>query len=96
MRSRYTAYTQANIAYIQATMCKKAAEGFDAVTAYAWAKSVHWKRLQVVMSSQQGDLGQVEFKAYFDQNHEQHLLHEISAFERIGGKWFYVDGEMRA
>ena len=94
MRSRYTAYTQANIAYIQATMCKNAAQGFDAVNAYSWAKSVQWKRLHVIKSSQQGDQGKVEFKAYFEQNEEQHILHEISIFERIDGKWFYVDGTM--
>ncbi len=96
MRSRYTAYTQANIAYIQATMCKKAAEGFDAVEAYTWAKSVHWKRLLVVKSTQTGNQGQVEFKAYFEHNHEQQVLHELSQFERIDGKWFYVDGKMGA
>ncbi len=94
MRSRYSAYHDANIAYIQATMCKKAAEGFDAVEAFAWAKSVKWKQLVVVKSSQQGDRGQVEFKAYFEHNQTPQVLHEISDFERIDGKWFYVDGKM--
>lgn len=96
MRSRYTAYTQANIAYIQATMCKKAAEGFDAIEAHAWAKSVQWKQLTVIKSSQNGNHGQVEFKAYFEHQEMQQVLHEISQFERINGKWFYVDGEINA
>ena len=40
MRSRYVAYSQARIEYIQATMRERALLGFDAQEAKEWALSV--------------------------------------------------------
>jgi SEC-C motif-containing protein len=40
MRSRYSAYTMANIDYIVKTMYGKALQGFIQKDAYNWAKSV--------------------------------------------------------
>lgn len=97
MRSRYTAYTKANVKYIAETMRSPAADYFDAEGAKQWAERVRWIKLEVVDSSTEGDKGFVEFLAHFYQdkhNHinQRHALHERSEFHRIDGKWYYVDG----
>lgn len=90
MRSRYTAYTLANIDYIVNTMTGPAALGFDPIAAKKWAKSLRWVRLEVLSSSTQGDKGEVSFKAYFTVKNKPQVMMERSAFERINGRWLYV------
>lgn len=94
MRSRYSAYTQANIDYIALTMQSPASDNFDKPSAAQWAKQVKWQKLEVIKSSQEGDIGFVEFIAYFKENGRQLKLHELSEFHRIDGKWFYVSGKL--
>ena len=36
--------------------------------------------------------GRVEFIARFKINGRGHRLHEISRFEKIDGRWFYLEG----
>ena len=91
MRSRYTAYTRANIDYIESTMLPPAADGFDRNDAYIWAKTVTWKKLQVINSNL--DKGIVEFIAYFTFNRQVQAIHEKSYFIKQAGRWFYTDGE---
>ncbi len=93
MRSRYTAYTMADISYIQKTMCKKAAENYDSISAKNWASSVTWVGLTVIdasVSSQQ--FGTVTFFARFLDGDIKKHIYEKSQFEKIDGQWFYVDG----
>lgn len=90
MRSRYTAYTKADIDYIQKTMCAAAATGFDPQHAAVWAKRVKWKRLKVLKTSVSGEAGMVEFVAIFSDGGRAERLHECSAFQKIAGRWFYV------
>lgn len=93
MRSRYTAYTQANIAYIQATMQGKAAEGFDSQTAAAWAKAAKWRRLKVLKTfsnPSNSDLAYVSFTAYYIWQGKPQSLHETSEFQLIDGRWYYM------
>lgn len=45
IRSRYTAYTQADINYIQRTMKAPALNDFDAESAKQWATTVQWARV---------------------------------------------------
>lgn len=92
MRSRYTAYTLANIDYIVKTMKYKAAEHFDAADAKQWAESVTWLGLKVLNASMENARGNVEFIAYYQAGNQQHELHEKSEFVCENGKWFYIDG----
>lgn len=92
MRSRYTAYTQANIDYIADTMQGSAAEDFDKEHAAHWSKHLQWLGLKVIRSIQDNDKGTVEFIATYSQNGNQENLYEISDFQKIEGKWFYIDG----
>lgn len=94
MRSRYSAYTLARIDYIQRTMCKKAAENYDPISAKKWASSIKWLGLTVIDApSARGNVGTVTFIAQFSENNVSRSIHEKSTFEKINNEWFYVDGE---
>lgn len=94
MRSRYAAYCVANIDYIQATMCGKASQKFDPISARRWAEQVIWIGLQIVHTSQPSPThGTVEFIASFVDGKILQHMREISEFAYIEGRWFYVDGQ---
>lgn len=90
MRSRYAAYSLANIDYIQATMSGDALQDFDAVDAREWAQSVKWLKLEVIRSSVTTDKGIVEFIAYYRYQNKKCQLYEISQFELINQRWYYI------
>jgi len=91
MRSRYTAYTMSNIAYIQKTMCKKAAENYDPISAAKWASSVTWLGLTVIEAPPpKNNIGTVTFFAQFFENNTRQEMVEKSLFEKIDGTWFYI------
>ena len=97
MRSRYTAYSQANIDYIAATMRGKAAENFSFEEASAFAKAVEWSGLEIIAApptTPNDNIGYVEFIAYFYVDDEEDYLHEKSMFVLEDGRWYYVDGEI--
>ena len=94
MRSRYSAYTLANIDYIQATMCGAASAGFDPLSAKLWAQRVIWIKLQVLNASQVSpSQGQVEFVATFVDHKKLIHMHERSDFLYADGQWFYTSGQ---
>ena len=95
MRSRYTAYTQANIGYIIKTMKGKATKHFDANTALNWAKKSKWLGLTIIEASKVTDndkKGFVEFIAEYELNGKKQCLHERSEFHRQKNNWYYVNG----
>lgn len=95
MRSRYTAYTKANIAYIIKTMRGKAAKGFDAQKAQAWARKAKWLNLTIIEATpvlENDKKGFVEFIARYELNGKQQSLHEVSEFHRQKGIWYYING----
>jgi SEC-C motif domain protein len=93
MRSRYTAYTEANIDYIMATMKEPANLLFDPLEARAFAQSSQWLKLEVTRTFMNDGKGYVEFFAHYMQNNKPFVLHELSEFRCDEGKWFYVDGD---
>lgn len=92
MRSRYTAYSKANIDYIISTMKSPAADNFDAVSARKWARSAHWLNLQVIQSRIEQQTGYVEFIATYLERHIKQQIHELSEFHLIDGRWYYITG----
>ena len=88
MRSRYTAYTQNNLDYIEKTMRGEALERFDR----KGGTGVEWIKLDVLFSEEEGDGGTVQFIARFRHQGEERLLHEISSFQKVNGKWYYTKG----
>jgi SEC-C motif-containing protein len=93
MRSRYTAYSEANIDYIQKTMQGKPLIGFNKEQAEFWARNVTWLSLEVIQSYlTKPHQGYVEFIATYMENQLIKNIHELSEFELIDGQWLYVDG----
>src|SRR5690348_3977805 len=76
MRSRYTAFTQANISYIVNTMKSPAADNFDDEEAKRWASRVKWEKLEVIEANSNSNKGSVEIIAYFIDDHEEQVVHE--------------------
>ncbi|TQV64748.1 MAG: hypothetical protein FNT29_04015 [Halothiobacillaceae bacterium] len=97
MRSRYTAFTQANEAYLLASWhesTRPVALGFDADEAVTW---VGLRIDRVEAGGVQDDRGVVCFVARSRWGGGRvRRLHECSRFVREQGRWFYVDGDVRA
>lgn len=94
MRSRYTAYTEANTDYIARTMKAPASLHFDPESAHIWARQVTWLKLEVLSQKTNGAKGVVEFRAHYLQDQQARTLHEISEFRRDQGRWYYVSGKI--
>ncbi len=99
MRSRYTAYTQSNISYIQQTMRGKPSTNFNADAAKDWSRRVKWLGLRIkkistvtVGTGNVEQIGFVEFVASYRDGKKPIKIHENSEFHRYAGKWYYVDG----
>lgn len=88
MRSRYTAYTLCNDAYLKATWHASTRLG-DAI---AQDGEVKWLGLEVRKHAAAGDAATVEFVARYKIGGRAHRLHEISRFVREDGRWYYLEG----
>ena len=94
MRSRYSAYAVGGYGeYLLETWLPVMTKGLTA--AELSVRSYEWIRLEVISKSQQGDTGQVEFKAfYLNANGQEAVQHENSIFRRVKGRWYYVGGDL--
>ncbi|MBS0310246.1 MAG: SEC-C domain-containing protein [Proteobacteria bacterium] len=93
MRSRYSAYVLGLEDYLRATWhpatCPVAL-GLDAVP------RPQWLGLTVKVHTPLDEThATVEFVARYKLNGRAFKLHETSRFERVNGRWLYVDGEIR-
>ena len=95
MRSRYTAFTRANVDYLLLTHSVKTRPGKERKNIELWAKSVTWMGLAILNTEageENDETGYVEFKALFLENGTPDQIHEKSLFRRENGKWMYVSG----
>jgi len=97
MRSRYTAFTRADINYLVRTQLPSAGlrKEKERKKLKKWAQSVEWLYLSVMKTIDGGEddeTGKVIFRAFYIQNEEYENIYEESLFEKIEGKWFYIDG----
>lgn len=97
MRSRYTAFTQANIEYLKKTLAPESRKDFDPKATKEWAEKSKWKGLKIISTTKGGpedSKGVVEFMATYELNKEAIDHHEVSDFRKDEtGRWFFVDGE---
>ena len=92
MRSRYTAFTQANGPYLMETHHSETRKKVDEQEIVDWAKSVEWVKLEIINSShgsEKDEVGTVEFKAYFKEKGKLRFLDENSLFKKEYGAWMY-------
>ncbi len=94
MRSRYTAYALGNYGeYLMNTWLPESSKGHT--VASLSEKNMEWVKLEILNSQQKADEGKVEFNAYYKSDDDSPgILHEKSAFRRIDGCWYYVEGEV--
>lgn len=88
MRSRYTAFVVGDVAHLLATWHPSTRPEHLELD-----PTVRWLRLDVLRRERGGPLdrdGIVEFRAIHRQDGERGELHEVSAFVREHGHWFYV------
>lgn len=95
MRARYSAYATGEIDFIMQTHLDREGEPQNREALESWSRESEWLGLEVV-STQKGGAedreGQVEFKAHYRIEGREQVHHERAEFERIKGKWFFVDG----
>jgi SEC-C motif domain protein len=95
MRSRYTAFTQANVDYLMRSHSAKTRPIKERKSIEKWARSVVWMGL-TILNTQDGEasdeIGYVEFKALYLENGKPEQIHKKSLFQRENGKWVYVSG----
>ena len=95
MRSRYTAFSRANVEYLRATQLAPT-RALTWEETERWAKSVCWLSLQIVSKeagSEADQQGVVEFIASYLDGDGVHALRERSTFTRPGGQWRYDSGK---
>ncbi len=91
MRSRYSAFAVGDTDYLLATWHSETRPSRVRLD-----PEQKWIGLSIkaVDAGQQADReGRVEFVARFKVAGKGHRLHERSRFEKVDGKWFYLDGE---
>ena len=92
MRSRYSAFVLDRIDYLMDTWHP----GTRPARLDPNPPGLKWLGLDVKATAlQDADHGTVEFVARSKQGGRAHRLHEVSRFVREGGRWFYVDGDLR-
>ncbi len=95
MRSRYTAFTQGDVAYLEATHDAVPTPGGRTALA-AWVRIVTWLGLTIHEAPPpDGDQGLVAFTARYLEDATLVDLSERSTFRKKDGRWLYVDGKVR-
>lgn len=90
MRSRYSAYVLGLSAYVLDTW-----HASTRPAEMALEPAVKWLGLEVRRHVADGERATVEFVARSKLGGRAHRLHETSRFVREGGRWFYVDGDLK-
>ena len=91
MRSRYSAFVRADVPYLLATWHLSTRPGTLELESGA-----KWLGLEIKQHRCVGtDRAEVEFVARFRVAGRAVRQHELSRFVREGGRWFYVDGDVR-
>lgn len=97
MRSRYTAFTRADIDYIENSTDPSMRQTFDRDGTLEWAKSSDWCGLEIKATeagSESDTKGVVEFIAKYKYDGKENSHHERAEFRKRDGQWFFLDGRL--
>lgn len=94
MRSRYAAFTRADLDYLETSLAPEAREDYDRAETEAWVKDAKWDGLEIRATGVDGDQGSVEFVARYRLRGKVFAHHELASFRLHDGGWLYVDGVM--
>lgn len=95
MRSRYTAYSLADINYLMRSHHSKTRPLKDKKNIKKWTQSIKWMGLTIVNTEEgtkNDDYGTVEFIAIYIENGKLNQIHEKSLFKKENNLWVYVNG----
>lgn len=84
MRSRYEAFVKMDGEYLAYSTTQETQIDMSGY------KDIEWLRLDVIKAYD----NIVEFKAFYRENENMSLIHEISSFVKVDGEWKYVDGKI--
>jgi len=94
MRSRYTAFTQQDEAYLLQSWHSSTRPQTLDLTQQAPIKWLGLKIVHTEAGAADDDTGVVEFVARFKVNGKAQRLHETSQFVKEAGRWLYVQGQI--
>jgi SEC-C motif domain protein len=92
MRSRFSAFARGLPGYLLSSW-----HPTTRPTSLELESDLEWRRLQIVDTVAGGlddDEGVVEFRASYRGPDGAGLMHERSRFERVEGRWVYLDGDV--
>ncbi|MGA9212050.1 YchJ family protein [Kaistella sp.] len=91
MRSRFSAFAIPNGEYLMETTLPKKRKLHHKKDLQEWGEINEWTKLEIIKTP---TFNQVEFKAYYnDENGKPQIHHELSDFQEIDQRWYYVSGE---
>lgn len=96
MRSRYSAYVEGEIEYLNESLHPNHRADHDLSAARRWSQEADWEGLEIRSTENGGENdeeGTVEFVVKFRDKGVHRLHHEIGRFKQLDGRWYYVDGE---
>lgn len=94
MRSRYTAHVFLQIDYLWQTWSANQRQRSSPAQIRTWAASCEWLGLHILATEagqETDNEGQVSFVALYQHDGQLHKHHEVSLFQQVMGRWFYVD-----
>ena len=89
MRSRFSAYVLELVEYLKLTWHPQTRPNSLSLSA-----SPKWRRLEVLSTGEDGDMGYVHFKAFYGAGQSWGCLEECSEFCRLEQGWVYVEGKV--
>lgn len=90
MRSRYSAYVRLNVPYIIETTSPKFRKYYSPKSIMEWASNSTWISLEILSASE----NRVKFVAtYLDETGQLTRHTEDSRFEKIGERWYFMEGK---
>ena len=91
MRSRLSAFAIPNGEYLMETTVPAKRKLYNEKDLQEWGEINEWTKLEIVQTP---TLNQVEFKAFYnDESRKPQVHHELSLFQKLNERWYYVSGE---
>ena len=96
LRARYTAFTRADVDYIVKSHHSKTVKDVNRDEIEKWAKESEWLGLAVLQKEAgeaKDEQGRIVFHAQYNSEGKHNDHHEMSMFEKEGGKWKFLDAQ---
>lgn len=94
MRSRYTAFVQRQLDYVEQTHAPEIRDDFNRAEAERLAEECEWHGLDIRRATEDGDTAEIEFVIRFRRDQQEMVQAEVATFRRENGQWLYVKGDL--